>query len=164
MYSKDKSHPAWNGSYLMACVMHSTVYFENESNIDYFAELNPDTAYYYQERARSIVLNDLSLWNINYDYTSIEDVVGEKYNFELYQNTPNPFSTFTNISFEIKDSGAVKLLLLDNNGRLLKVLIDEQLNQGVHNVDLYKEGLPAGIYYYQLIYDHKMLVKKMIVH
>ena len=64
LYSKDKSHPAWNGSYLMACVIFSTVFQENCTGLEFYRNLPIEIANSFQLVASNIVLDNLTLWNI----------------------------------------------------------------------------------------------------
>jgi len=64
LHTSDWNHPSLRGSYLMACVIYSTIYIEPSINISYNASLNEDESKYFQKVSSDIVLNNLSLWNI----------------------------------------------------------------------------------------------------
>jgi len=64
LHMSDWNHPSLKGSYLMACVLFSTVYIEPSINNSYYASLDEHEANYFQTIASDIVLNNLSLWNI----------------------------------------------------------------------------------------------------
>ncbi|MDI1232826.1 MAG: DUF1501 domain-containing protein [bacterium] len=68
----------------------------------------------------------------------------------LMQNYPNPFKDYTNIEF-VSPGGHVELRLFDNQGRMLKTLIDGNVSKGSYTEVLDGTNLPAGNYYYQLI-------------
>jgi len=79
--------------------------------------------------------------------------------FELYQNTPNPFTDKTNISFEVPHSGDVSLVIHSVNGQVI-YQIDKYYSAGKHNVELSKENLDySGVLYYTLQYDGESLTK-----
>lgn len=71
-------------------------------------------------------------------------------NIGLLQNYPNPFKDITNIDY-ISPGGKVELRLFDNQGKLISILVDEDMPQGKHSFVLNGAHLPSGNYYYQLI-------------
>jgi len=68
----------------------------------------------------------------------------------LSQNTPNPFSESTNISFYLPQDGYTKLCVYNAIGQLVNTLIDANLNSGKYQVTFNPQNLPDGIYYYKL--------------
>jgi len=87
---------------------------------------------------------------------------------ELYQNYPNPFNPVTNIAFEIRQAQKVTLQIYDNRGRLIKTMIENQLNAGHHEVSwngVNNQGRPAasGVYMYVLKTEDFRSSKKMIL-
>lgn len=64
LHLSDWNHPSLKGSYLMACVIYSTIYQKSCTEIPYYAGLKNDGADYFQEVASDIVLNNLETWNI----------------------------------------------------------------------------------------------------
>lgn len=64
LHSSDQSHPSLRGSYLMACVIFSTIYKESTNGIRYYAGVPTVDALNFQDVASAIVLDDLELWNI----------------------------------------------------------------------------------------------------
>ena len=63
LHLSDWNHPSLEGSYLMACVIFSTVYHENATGISYYSNLLAENAQYFQTIASTTVLTNLSLWN-----------------------------------------------------------------------------------------------------
>jgi len=61
----DWNHPSLKGSYLMACVIYSTVYRESTVGISYYGGLTKGEAEYFQTVASNTVLNNLNTWNID---------------------------------------------------------------------------------------------------
>jgi hypothetical protein len=84
-------------------------------------------------------------------------------------NYPNPFSRgkSTNISFNVKNDGNVKIHILNVNGRLEKNLLDGYKSTGIYEIIWDGKGangqLSEGIYY--LIYKTKdsKIVKKLVI-
>jgi subtilisin-like proprotein convertase family protein len=85
--------------------------------------------------------------------------------FNLNQNYPNPFNPSTNISFNLPQSGAVKLEIFDILGRKAATLIDGNLIAGSHTVvwDGKSNGRPAssGIYFARLTSGKHSAVVRM---
>lgn len=64
LHFRDWNHPTKRGSYLMACVIYSTIFRESCADIAYSAGLDRDEAQYFRELASRVVLDSLQLWNI----------------------------------------------------------------------------------------------------
>lgn len=65
LHMSDWNHPSRKGSYLMACVIYSTIFKERTTGITYDADIPADEAAYFREVGSDIVLDDPELWNIN---------------------------------------------------------------------------------------------------
>ena len=83
--------------------------------------------------------------------------------FELYQNIPNPSSSTTAISYNLKQGGAVTLELFDMNGTTAKTLVSEEQTAGKYCFSVNTESFQAGIYFYRLTSGNAFDVKKMVV-
>ncbi len=85
----------------------------------------------------------------------------------MYQNYPNPFNPSTSIKFSVQEKTRVKLSVLDVLGSEITVLVDEVKNPGDYEVTFstihHPQSLPSGIYFYKLVTDSCMEVKKMIL-
>lgn len=90
-----------------------------------------------------------------------ENIIPET--FTLYQNYPNPFNPSTYISFDLPRSAKVKISVYDVIGRLVKVLVDEQMPAGIHKVEFRGDGLSSGAYFYRLEAGCFTSVKKMLL-
>ncbi|MEO6960833.1 MAG: T9SS type A sorting domain-containing protein, partial [Puia sp.] len=82
---------------------------------------------------------------------------------ELLQNRPNPFTSTTIVGMVIPTAGRVQLLLYDQMGRQVQILMDEFKAPGTYQVQVNKNGLGSGIYYYKMNTMNQSLVKKMTV-
>lgn len=83
---------------------------------------------------------------------------------ELAQNTavkiqPNPFNQITTISFVNPNQENYTLLINDLSGRTLRRI--EKITNG--SVDVNREDLVDGIYYFQLVGEKKTLTGKLVV-
>lgn len=95
---------------------------------------------------------------------SIKQISNEIPNqFRLYQNFPNPFNPSTTIRFDVAQRSDVKLSIFNLLGKEIKVLVNEHLNAGSYEYAFNSEGLPSGVYYYQLHYGNALETKKMVV-
>lgn len=114
---------------------------------------NPDSMQY----SRNLSTGDgIELIKVN-TTTSVKD---KNYNivsdFKLYQNYPNPFNPATTISFSLNKSAQVKLSIYDALGRLVKVLLNDQLSEGHHNIEWNSTNssgasIGSGVYIYKII-------------
>ncbi len=88
----------------------------------------------------------------------------KKYDFRLYQNYPNPFKERTRIYYSIPKSGEVRMELIDVNGRMIDVLLDEYKGCGIYYVDLIarERELSSGVYLYRLIMGEEIKVKRLL--
>ena len=82
---------------------------------------------------------------------------------DLRQNRPNPFNNNTTIDVVIPKSGRVQLILYDQMGRPVQTLIDEEKSPGTYSIQVNRNGLGSGIYYYKLNALGQSIVKKMTV-
>ncbi len=83
--------------------------------------------------------------------------------FELYQNTPNPFSQETNISFRLPEAGPVKLSLYEVTGKILRVY-EVKGTKGINILKVKRSDLNAtGVLYYQLDAANHSETKRMII-
>ncbi len=81
----------------------------------------------------------------------------------LNQNYPNPVTDNTKIAFNLKAKSDVKVTLSDNNGNLVKELLNGNLPAGDHSVDLNAKDLNPGNYFYSITVGGKVQSKQMIV-
>jgi len=82
----------------------------------------------------------------------------------LYQNNPNPFYSFTEISYSLDESAYVNLNIYDLQGRKIKSLVDEYQFANSYSVLVDGNELVSGIYYYKLeVGNGYSEVKKMLL-
>jgi hypothetical protein len=81
----------------------------------------------------------------------------------LYQNEPNPFKDFTNISFELSKNSDVVIRVIDVTG---KVVFTQkgQFGKGYNTLTVANNQLAkSGVYYYQIEAGEFSATKKMIL-
>lgn len=64
LHLSDWNHPSSKGSYLMACVIFSSVFKETTSGAEYYSKIAKEEALYFQDVASRTVLDSLKLWHI----------------------------------------------------------------------------------------------------
>ena len=70
--------------------------------------------------------------------------------FELNQNSPNPFNPSTTINYQLSDNSKVELTVYDTLGCKIKTLVSGYQPAGVHSVEWKAENQTSGVYYYTL--------------
>ncbi|PKL83487.1 MAG: hypothetical protein CVV24_04810, partial [Ignavibacteriae bacterium HGW-Ignavibacteriae-3] len=83
--------------------------------------------------------------------------------FQLSQNYPNPFNPTTTIRYDIPKAGFVKISVYDILGREVRVLVNEEKNQGIYQVNFDAKYLASGIYFYTIRTKDFTQSKKMIL-
>ena len=83
--------------------------------------------------------------------------------FRLLQNYPNPFNPVTKIKFDLPESGNVKLIVYDVEGKQIATLINEVKEAGSYSYIVNGSGLSSGVYFYKLIAGDYTDTKKMIL-
>jgi len=69
---------------------------------------------------------------------------------ELSQNRPNPFPCVTIIPFAIPQRMHVSIRLFDVAGRMVRTMVDREVDPGYHVIDLDRGGLASGVYAYRM--------------
>ncbi|MFZ4590975.1 MAG: T9SS type A sorting domain-containing protein [Ignavibacteria bacterium] len=83
--------------------------------------------------------------------------------YSLSQNYPNPFNPTTNIKFSIVNTGEVKLVVYDIQGREVQTLVNESLKPGTYEAAFDGSALNSGVYFYKLITNTFSETKKMLL-
>ena len=112
------------------------------------------------EAEAAIGTSDSPLFSLNSRWVSSVEGHGDIPRFDrLGGSYPNPFNPLTRIKFELAHATAVDLRIYDMQGRLVRVLLtDEMVEPGVHEAewdgrDHRGAGVAAGVYLYQLVTD-----------
>ena len=78
--------------------------------------------------------------------------------------SPNPFSKFSRIDYNLQETGTINLDIYNMNGQLLKSLINsERQERGNYSYELNVEELQAGMYIVVLSTEKERLNKKIIL-
>ena len=136
---------------------------DNDPNIiskgdgDYTLKKNADPVFigfeeYIKGSGEPIIVEDITSIGSNMPLTT-----------ELYQNYPNPFNPTTTIRFSLKDENKVNLKIYNYSGQLVKALINETREKGLHKIEFDASQFSSGVYYYTLRTDTKTFTKKMLM-
>ncbi len=75
--------------------------------------------------------------------------------FALHEAVPNPFNPRTTLSYSLRSTGPVQLIIYNAAGRVVRTLVDEEQAAGDYRVewagrDQSGRGVASGVYYYEL--------------
>jgi hypothetical protein len=87
--------------------------------------------------------------------------------FSLQQNYPNPFNPSTTIKYSVAKPCNVQIIIYNQLGQEVYVLVNERNPAGEHNVrwngkDAKGNKVASGIYYYRLTAGNQVETKKML--
>ncbi|MFH5831452.1 MXAN_6640 family putative metalloprotease [Halalkalibaculum sp. DA384] len=105
-----------------------------------------------------VVTNSSNTTSTGYQLTVTSQIPEE---IQLAQNYPNPFNPGTTIEFGLPEQTHVELAVYDIVGRKVATLQDEVLLAGYYDVPFNGRNLASGVYFYRLVTDQQVIVKKM---
>lgn len=70
--------------------------------------------------------------------------------FELFQNFPNPFNSFTIIDYSLPEKSFVNISLYDVRGEKVLVLVNEEKESGIYSIKFNFDKLATGVYLYRM--------------
>lgn len=97
------------------------------------------------------------------DITTV-NYISDLSNYVLFQNSPNPFTGKTSISFSIPFAQRVEIEIFDVRLNPIKVLVKDYFSEGKHTIIFNADELTPGIYFYRLKAGDFIAVKKMVVN
>lgn len=96
-------------------------------------------------------------------FTSVPDPMPVAKKLDLAQNSPNPVSQSTRISYYLPEDGQVSLEVFDILGNKVATLVNSEQTQGGYNVSFNAEELAGGVYFYTLGFNNQYISNKMFV-
>jgi hypothetical protein len=99
----------------------------------------------------------------NYKITSAEPLPGDHVNFSLNSISPNPARNSATLAFHIPRSGYASVEVLNNNGRIIERLLDENLNPGDHTVIWDCRNQSPGLYFCRIRFGNTFRIGKLMV-
>ncbi len=78
----------------------------------------------------------------------------------LDQNYPNPFNPSTTIPFGLNEASNVELAIYDILGRKVQTLVNSTLSPGRYDIRFDAGTLASGIYFYRLVTDKGVFIKR----
>ncbi|MHB9012736.1 MAG: hypothetical protein ACYC49_11005 [Ignavibacteriaceae bacterium] len=88
---------------------------------------------------------------------------GESSDIIVMQNSPNPFSDSTEISFYLPKTSRVSIEFYDGHVALISQIDDKTFPAGENHILFSAQGLKPGIYFYRFMADDFVDVKKMVL-
>ena len=79
------------------------------------------------------------------------------------RNYPNPFNPSTTISFTLPARSGVTLTLFNSAGLQLAILVNGELDAGVHEVRFDATKCASGAYFYRIQTETSLLIRKMLL-
>ena len=95
--------------------------------------------------------------------SGLKKEVGKKYPSLLHDNIPNPFREQTVIAFELTERTAIELDILDMHGNIIRTLVKETKEAGIHHLYWNAGGVPPGLYFYRIKTVQGQQVKKCLL-
>jgi ligand-binding sensor domain-containing protein len=93
----------------------------------------------------------------------ISDCAYVYYNYELYNNYPNPFNPITIFKYQLPKAGNVILKIYNIVGQEIVTLVNNHQTAGNHQIQWNAQRLPSGIYYYKLQAGNFSETKKLLL-
>jgi uncharacterized protein (DUF1501 family) len=78
----------------------------------------------------------------------------------VFKMNPNPYSTSATIQFSTTGGNTI-IQQMDSLGQVVKIITNKDYAAGTYNIDVYNDGLPAGVYFMRL--QNKSLQKVITV-
>ena len=92
-----------------------------------------------------------------------ETTAANKDGYTLHANYPNPFKNNTTIGYSIPKREKVKLTIYNNQGELIKTVVNQTRSPGYHSTKWHAADYPPGIYFYKLTAGNYSNVKKCVI-
>lgn len=145
---------------------HSFVIVDAQGIIQYISPQSTPYTQRYERHKEEMMAKIEELINL----TGVASRDNTPESFKLFQNSPNPFSETTKLSFELgadTQNQPIKLTVYDILGREVRTVISGRLSSGSHTINwdgrnARGQRVPAGVYFYVLQSGPTRLVKRLV--
>ena len=83
---------------------------------------------------------------------------------EIYQNTPNPFSTSTEIKFYLSEESHVVISIYNILGEKLEDIANSNFNEGMNTIKFDAENYSSGNYFYKINTENYSATRSMSIN
>lgn len=151
------SDPSTEGKVILSQENELFVSYDFGENFELLTTLDAVvTGLYKPEKDSLFISTETSLyvmWNnqltklkeipVSVERTNRNEIAGE---IKLFQNYPNPFNPVTNIIYQTRKPGVVRIELYTIHGQLVRELANGYKPEGTHRIHLDGSGLSSGTY------------------
>ena len=92
------------------------------------------------------------------DYTGVQEIAAQ-YELNVY---PNPFSSNTEVAFELKNDANVSINVTDITGRTVSTVDSQMYTSGAHTVSVNGTNLTAGVYNCTITIGNNVITKRIV--
>jgi hypothetical protein len=92
------------------------------------------------------------------NYTGVEAIAAQ-YDLNVY---PNPFSSNTEVAFELKNDANVSINVTDITGRTVATVDSQMYTSGAHTVSVNGTNLTAGVYNCTITIGNNVITKRIV--
>ncbi|MFC2132931.1 T9SS type A sorting domain-containing protein, partial [Bacteroidota bacterium] len=108
-------------------------------------------------------INYMIRLNINNHENIVDGIKADNALNSLDQNYPNPFTTLTEVNYELATGSAVTLEVYDITGRKVLDINEGYRSAGKQKIKINADNLESGVYYYTLVSDNFRETKRMVI-
>lgn len=113
-------------------------------------------------KSRPVVMNTLTV-PVTDSTTGFAPVENLPVAMTLSQNYPNPFNPTTTIMFSLDRAAYIRLKVYDMLGHEVATIAQGRMQPGEYRVGFNAEGLPGGVYFYQLTGGNSFTITKKLI-
>ncbi len=96
-------------------------------------------------------------------YTGVDNVVIQKEN-SISEVLPNPTTGLATIEFELKNASDVEIVLYNISGRKIQTVLNNNLSEGIHKIELNLTKRSSGMYFCTLKTGSVLETQKIILY
>ncbi|WP_430931187.1 T9SS type A sorting domain-containing protein [Saccharicrinis sp. 156] len=134
-------------------------YAEQDVQLSFYFYSN--NTYHTTDVSSGWYIDDITITGIPTNIDKSQHVANESF---ILQNSPNPFTSSTEIKYSLEKTGLVSLEIYNCSGVKIKSLVNAVQSTGDYSISLDASDLSSGMYFYSLQVDNKTIAtKKMVV-